>query len=137
MSPESAFIACSALAGSGWALLVLGPAAPRARRIAGIAIPSVLAAVYVSVLGWHARELSGGFNSLDAVAQLFSHRWALLAGWIHFLAFDLFVGSWIAADASTRGLARPPLVLVLLLTFLFGPAGLLAYLTTRKALATR
>jgi len=137
VSPESAFAACTALAGSAWALLVFGPASPHARRIAGIAIPSVLAAVYVSVLVWHTRELSGGFNSLDAVAQLFSHRWALLAGWIHFLAFDLFVGSWIAADASTRGIARPPLALVLLLTFLLGPACLLTYLTTRKALATR
>ena len=71
------------------------------------------------------------------VAQLFSHRWALLAGWIHFLAFDLFVGSWIAADGSARGIRHLALVPVLLLTFLLGPLGFLAYvaigrLTTRQ-----
>jgi len=134
MSPDTVFVACTALAGAGWAMLVLFPDKPRVQTIAGRVLPCALAAVYVGALGWHARELSGGFSSLDAVAQLFTHRWALLAGWIHFLAFDLFVGSWIAADASARHIGRVPVIPLLLLTFLFGPAGLLAYLILRKAL---
>lgn len=136
MSPDTVFVACSALAGLGWILLMARPATPSAQRLAGIILPAVLAVVYVAALGWHARELSGGFNSLDAVAQLFTHRWALLAGWIHFLAFDLFVGGWMAADASARRMGRLGLVPLLLLTFLFGPAGLLAYLTVRKPLTS-
>lgn len=134
MSPDTVFAACSALAGLGWILLMAWPATPSVRRVAGLMLPGVLAAVYVAALGWHARELSGGFGSLDAVAQLFTHRWALLAGWVHFLAFDLFVGGWMAADASARRMGRLGLVPLLLLTFLFGPAGLLAYLTLRRPL---
>ena len=136
MTAEFVFVACTTLAGTGWTLLVLYPGKPRVRSIAGIVIPSVLAAAYVVALGWHAGELSGGFTSLDAVAQLFSHRWALLAGWIHFLAFDLFVGSWIAADGSARGVGPLALFPVLLLTLLFGPLGFLAYLAVGR-LTTR
>jgi predicted membrane protein len=134
MSPDTAFIACTTLAGAGWAMLVLFPGKPRIWTIAGVILPCVLAAAYVGALVWNARELSGGFGSLDAVAQLFAHRWALLAGWIHFLAFDLFVGGWIAADAWARRIGRVPMLPLMVLTFLFGPAGLLAYLTLRKAL---
>lgn len=137
MSAETAFIGCTALSGAGWALLLLWPGNPSVQRIAGVTFPCVLAATYLGALGWHARELSGGFTSLDAVARLFSHRWALLAGWIHFLTFDLFVGSWMAADASARRVGRVPLAIVLLLTFLFGPAGLLAYLTIRRMSSPR
>jgi hypothetical protein len=134
VSPDTAFVACTALAGAGWALLVVFPGKPQIRTIAGIILPCVLAAAYVGALVWNARELSGGFGSLDAAAQLFAHRWALLAGWVHFLAFDLFVGGWIAADAWARRIGRVPMVPLMALTFLFGPAGLLAYLTLRKVL---
>jgi hypothetical protein len=134
MSPDSVFLACTALAALGWVALLASPGAPRVQTLSGLHLPCVLSAVYVVGLAWHARELSGGFGSLEAVAQLFSHRWALLAGWIHYLTFDLFVGSWIAADACRRHIARLALTPVLLLTFLLGPAGLLSYLALRKPL---
>ncbi len=59
---------------------------------------------------------------------LFTDRWLVLAGWVHYLAFDLFIGSWQVRDARRN---RVPFVLVvpcLVLTFLFGPIGLLLYL---------
>jgi hypothetical protein len=64
----------------------------------------------------------GGFSTLPDVATLFSNPWALLAGWIHYLAFDLLIGTWETRDAREHGV--PPLWLVpcLVLTFLFGPA---------------
>ena len=54
------------------------------------------------VLGAHWGERTGGFNSLAGVAALFSNQWLLLGGWIHYLAFDLFVGSWEVRDAEER-----------------------------------
>ena len=62
---------------------------------------------------------------------------ALTAGWVHYLAFDLFVGGWIATRAAETGMHHALLVPVLLLTFLFGPAGLLlfALLKPREVLA--
>ena len=51
----------------------------------------------------------------------------LTAGWLHYLAFDLFVGAWIAERAAALGLPHLVVLPLLALTFLFGPAGLLAF----------
>ena len=74
-------------------------------------------------------------TSLAAVRQLFSGDWTLLAGWVHYLAFDLFVGAWIAAETERAGLSTLVLIPVLPLTFLFGPAGFLLFLILRQILA--
>jgi hypothetical protein len=73
----------------------------------------------------------GGFGSLDAVARLFEHRGVLLAGWVHYLAFDLLVGVWERDEAQRLGVPQLLLVPCLLLTFLFGPLGWLAFLAVR------
>ena len=70
--------------------------------IAGTVIPLTLAAIYLTLFVLHARESDGGFSSLAAVAQLFDNRWLLLAGWVHYLAFDLFIGAWETRDAMAR-----------------------------------
>jgi ABA4-like protein len=57
---------------------------------------------------------------------------ALLAGWTHYLAFDLFIGGWEVRDAQARGIPHLLVVPALVLTFLFGPAGLLLYLAIRS-----
>jgi hypothetical protein len=74
---------------------------------------------------------------LSSVAMLFSNPWLLLAGWTHYLAFDLFIGSWEVRDARDRGLPHLLVVPCLALTFLFGPAGWLLYLTMRLTTARR
>ena len=69
------------------------------------------------------------------MAELFSNPWLLLAGWIHYLAFDLFVGTWMVRDSLERRVPRLLVAPCLLLTFLFGPAGFLAYQVTRSLIA--
>ena len=54
-----------------------------------------------------------------------------MAGWTHYLAFDLFVGCWIAQDADRRGIGRIGQAPVLALTFVAGPAGLLLHYLLR------
>jgi hypothetical protein len=73
----------------------------------------------------------GGFDTLANVKALFSKDEAVLAGWIHYLVFDLFVGMWICQDADKRGINRWILLPCLLLTFLLGPTGLLLYVIIR------
>ena len=73
----------------------------------------------------------GGFDTLANVKLLFSKDEAVLAGWIHYLIFDLFVGMWICYDADRRGINRWILLPCLLLTFLLGPTGLLLYFIIR------
>jgi hypothetical protein len=73
----------------------------------------------------------GGFDSLSGVRNLFSSDEALLAGWIHYLAFDLFVGMWISKDAWERHISRWLVFPCLILTFMLGPVGWLVYFTLR------
>lgn len=73
----------------------------------------------------------GGFDTLANVKLLFTKDEAVLAGWIHYLVFDLFVGMWICHDADIRGINRWILLPCLLLTFMLGPMGLLLYILVR------
>jgi len=56
-----------------------------------------------------------------------------LAGWVHYLAFDLFIGSWEVRDANRHGIPPWAIIPSLILTFLFGPMGLLLYFLIRIA----
>jgi len=76
-------------------------------------------------------DSQGGFDSLANVKALFSKDEAVLAGWIHYLVFDLFVGMWITQDAKKRGINRWVILPCLLGTFMLGPAGLLLYIIIR------
>ncbi|MGI4738352.1 MAG: ABA4-like family protein [Janthinobacterium lividum] len=137
LTPDFLFTLANPLALLGWALLVL---APRWRvtnlLVLSGALPLLLAGVYAALITTHylgAHGAEGGFGSLAAVAALFRDPWALLAGWVHYLCFDLFVGAWEVRDAQRRGVPHAALVPALGLTFLFGPVGLLVYFGVRRA----
>ena len=127
MSPELVFSIASTLALGGWLLLVFLPRWPWTARVAGVGLPAVFAAAYVVILVLKGLESSGDFQSLAGVAALFSNPWLLLAGWIHYLAFDMLVGTWEVRDAASRGIPHWMVVPCLVLTFLLGPAGWLLY----------
>ena len=61
------------------------------------------------------------------VMKLFTDRWVALGGWIHYLAFDLFIGAWIVNEGQRDQLPWWRVLPALPLTFLFGPAGLLLF----------
>ncbi len=122
---------------SCWILLVIIPRKKWVSHIvAGVAVPAILAALYSILVAVNIGGSEGGFSSLSDVALLFSNPWLLLAGWIHYLVFDLLIGAWESRDASDRGISHLLLVPCLVLTFLFGPAGWLLYLGVRS-LSTR
>ena len=76
----------------------------------------------------------GGFDTLAKVQQLFTYPGAALAGWVHYLAFDLFIGGLIAKQADEIGLSRLIQAPILLLTFMFGPFGYLVFSITKSAM---
>jgi hypothetical protein len=136
LTPDFLFALANPLALIGWALLVLAPRWRFTKLLVlsgawslglGLAYAVLITTHY---LGAHGSE--GGFGSLAQVAALFQDPWALLAGWLHYLCFDLFVGAWEARDAQQRGVPHWALVPALLLTFLFGPVGLLVYFGVRR-----
>ena len=123
----------------GWVLLcvaLLGPASWQslALVVGGRVMPLLLCVGYVIVLA-SSRGASGGFSSLSDVGVLFSSKGPLLAGWIHFLAFDLLVGRWQVDKVLAVGrplLLRLLTVLCLFATLMFGPMGLLLFLVVFK-----
>jgi ABA DEFICIENT 4-like len=134
MSAEQVFAIANATALVGWILLA---ALPRWRWIADVLcariVPALFAVLYVLLIAANLMRSEGGFSTLADVALLFSNPWLLLAGWVHYLAFDLFVGSWEVRDARERGVRHWLVVPCLALTFLFGPAGWLLYMGLRTA----
>jgi hypothetical protein len=118
---------------AGWLALVLAPLRREAMVLVARFAAASVAAIYVILI---VRGLSMGpglpegasFSTLDGVVALLSRREAILGGWVHFLAFDLFVGSWMAEDAPKAGVPHWLLVPLLGLTLMAGPAGLLLYL---------
>jgi hypothetical protein len=119
------------MAMAAWLLLVCLPRARWTSTILPVAVPLLLAVLYIVLVAATVGRGEGGFSSLAAVRALFADPWALLAGWTHYLAFDLFIGGWEVRDARERGIPHLLIVPALLLTFFFGPAGLLLYLATR------
>lgn len=136
MTPDALFQVANPLVLLGWAALLSSPLWPRAAdRVATLLVPGLLAVAYVALAAaYWSRAEGGGFGSLDEVAAVFAQRHVLLAGWLHYLAFDLLVGAMIVRQG--RALALPFWVVLpcLPLTFLFGPAGFLLFLGLRLAL---
>ena len=74
----------------------------------------------------------GDLTTLAGVMKLFDTPGGATLGWIHYLAFDLFAGLWIARDADQKGFGRIAQVPFLLLTLLAGPVGLFLWLIVRE-----
>jgi hypothetical protein len=138
VTAETLFSLASAAVLPGWALLVLVPRWKWTARLVGpVLIPALLSLLYLYLLVARWAILTGGFGSLATVRRLFDDPAVLLAGWVHYLAFDLFVGSWEVRDAQRLALPHLLVVPCLLLTLLFGPVGLLSYFALRGSLRRR
>ncbi len=131
---ELIFSLANGLALVAWLALAASPhgtrRAPRVRLLAGRIVPLVFAVVYVALFATHGMG-GGGFDSIEAVQRLLAVPGLLTAGWLHYLAFDLFVGAWIAERAGVLGVPHGLVLPLLALTFMFGPAGLLAFAVLR------
>ncbi len=137
MKLETLFLICNLVVLPGWAALLLTPRWKWTQRLAMFYAPALLTLAYLGLFIANFEGLHANYQSFGAVQYAFHSPGLVLAAWIHFLAFDLFVGAWMSADA--RRLAIPHLAVIpcLVLTFLFGPAGLLLYLILRSGLKRR
>jgi hypothetical protein len=131
MTAERLFSILNLVAVAAWLPLLFLPRVRRVATVVPVVTPLLLAAIYVVLVAATLGRGEGGFASLAGVRALFDDPWALLAGWTHYLAFDLFIGGWEVRDAQRRGIPHLLVVPALVLTFLLGPAGLLLYLAIR------
>ena len=146
MDWDLVFAATNAVALAGWLALALLPR--REPVLAGVlwAGVALLCAIYAGVFAGlftgsldPVRDSAGRpppFEySVEGLKTVFASRGAIVLGWTHYLAFDLFVGLWIARDAADREVGRVAQLPFLLATYLAGPIGLLGWLVFRKPLA--
>jgi len=132
---EQLFSSASTLAMLGWFILVFLPRGWKwLNPIASMLIPLILSVLYSFLIARYFFSAEGGFDTLANVQQLFTYPAAALAGWVHYLAFDLFVGGVIAKQADKIGLSRLIQAPVLLLTFMFGPFGYLLFMLIKAAM---
>ena len=132
MTPDRLFALFSSFVLLGWVVLLVAPLRRGLAVSAARWVTAILCGAYLALL---AAGLAGqgpppgaGFDTLDGVRLLLSTPQALLAGWVHYLAFDLFVGAWQVEDAPSANIPHWLLLPCLVLTFVAGPAGLLLYL---------
>lgn len=117
-----------------WLLMILLPQWRWTQRIMATFWPIViLSALYtlllISQIGGAAGDLLN--PTLGGIAALLSTPAGATTGWVHFLAFDLFVGRWVYLDSRERGVSAWLVSPALLFVLLAGPLGLLLYLLVR------
>lgn len=132
MNPSLIFKIANAITVLAWLVLIFSPNQVRVIRLLRVFVSGLLlGGVYVISIIIGNGQTEGNFSSLESVRLLFANDYFLLAGWIHYLAFDLFIGTWETEDAIKEKINRWILVPILALTFYFGPAGWLLYLILR------
>lgn len=135
---EQPFAIANLLAVAGWIALIFLPRWPRLIAFVRLGVIGLLSIAYAALIFVFAAQAEGAsFSSLAGVGALFALPPLLLAGWIHYLAFDLFVGTVIAERSDARGLSRILQAPILLATFLLGPIGYLVHIASLALPARR
>ena len=129
------FGSANMLALAGWIWLIIAPRRwPILFAVPQFAVTALLSAAYVVLIATSFGASNGDFSSIAGVRALFSNDHVLTAGWLHYLAFDLFVGCWIAREADKAGIHRLLQIPFFGATFMFGPLGFLLFILTRGAM---
>ena len=141
MTWPALFAITNAVAMLGWLILIILPRRPVLLALVMYLGVGLLCAIYVACFaallfgsGW-----GGGSFTYDipGIRALFATDAGIVIGWTHYLAFDLFVGLWIARDADAKAFPRLAQVPILLATLMAGPVGLLVWLAIREPAARR
>jgi hypothetical protein len=136
VEPEVLFTVVNRAVLPAWLMLIVAPHWQWTRKLIFHAwIPSLIALCYIYAFISNAGFPEGGnFNSIEGVMVLFQQPYLVLAGWVHYLAFDLFIGAWQVRDAQRRGIKHLWITPCLAMTLIFGPVGLLLYFIVRYVL---
>ena len=138
MSMETLFAISSPIAMLGWVALIISPIIPKwSDRIATYISPGLLSLAYMSLILAFWANAEGGFDTLANVQLLFTQSEIAMAGWLHYLAFDLFMGAWIVREARKASISHWFIIPILPMTLLFGPIGFVLFLALKSGLSLR
>lgn len=110
-----------------WLILIFAPKKGwRNPLIYGFA--AVMASVYAFYVLTGLNHFDpSSFGSLAGVKALFTNDEMVLAGWVHYLVFDLLIGNWIVNQSIKHGIKHYLVIPCLFLSFIFGPIGYLLF----------
>ena len=105
-------------------------------------VPLTIALGYIYFLITTEGSFSSDFSSLNSLTEMFKNAEprGVAAGWLHYLAFDFWVGCWMLKNSQEKGIKHLWMILPLLFTFILGPVGILIYtwvLLIQKKLFTK
>lgn len=133
MAPAQVFSIASGMAALQWLLLILLPRWKVTQWLINYAaVPLLLSVIYCIYIAGFFGIHGGGFGSIQQVRTLFTNDNLLLAGWVHYLAFDLLIGFSIIKSAQVNSIPHWLVIPCLALTFMFGPCGFLLYQIVQK-----
>jgi len=124
----------------GWVILAIFPFWRTGQNIVVGIIVALLSVTYTYLVFFGKKhdepgdKIKGSFWTLKGVIALFKSPRVVLAGWVHYLAFDLMIGVFIVADAAHYNIPHWMLLPCLFMTLMFGPAGLLLYMLMRYSI---
>jgi hypothetical protein len=133
MTTADVFQYVNQIAMVGWLLLIVAPKWQWTKKIVlsgGITMIFAVTYLVLFVKGIENFDVNS-FSTLEGVMALFTVPEAVLMGWVHYLAFDLFVGMWEVTNAQRHGISHWLVIPCLFLTFMLGPIGLLTYMILR------
>lgn len=135
------FSAVNIIAMIGWGLLAFTPRGPKIHALIFYLGIGLLAGIYSVGLVKVITDASGltvaSFGSIEGIGSLFRSDAGIVVGWTHYLAFDLFVGQWIARDADIKKISRLVQLPILFLTLMAGPLGLFVWMIVREPAARK
>ena len=113
-----------------WFFLLVFPKSKLTQKMTDFPwIPLVIAFGYIYFLGTSDSIFSVDFSSLSGLTEMFqnSNPRGVAAGWLHYLAFDFWVGCWILRDSQKKGVKHVFIIFPMLFTFMLGPVGVIIY----------
>ncbi|RPG56678.1 MAG: DUF4281 domain-containing protein [Flavobacteriales bacterium TMED235] len=113
-----------------WSLLLFFPKNKLTQKITDYPwVPLVIAFGYIYFLSSSNDIFSVDFSSLSGLTDMFrnSNPRGVAAGWLHYLAFDFWMGCWILRDSQKKGIKHVFIILPMLCTFMLGPIGIIIY----------
>tara|TARA_B100000768_G_C11210398_1_gene345745 strand:+ start:215 stop:637 length:423 start_codon:yes stop_codon:yes gene_type:complete len=134
---ELLFTICNSSILGAWGLLLVAPNWKFTTILSERPfIPLLLSFVYLYFMTFNEGMGSVDFSSLEGIIALYENSTPELiaAGWLHYLAFDFWVGCWVLREAKTKGIGHKWLIIPLLSTFMLGPVGILLYEATKLIL---
>jgi hypothetical protein len=133
VNADQLFSLANGVALCGWIALALSPFWRSADRFVVSIVVTLLSALYAWLIAMHFHSADfKAFGSLAGIAAIFQKKELLLAGWVHYLAFDLMVGLFIVSNARRHGIPHLLAMLCAFGAFMLGPIGLLLYLLIRS-----